>query len=557
MKQTKKIENRGNPFKPSGIIILKGGMKLLLFFGLLLASSWGWAQGVPGGASERVELLPGSDSLVIFNEGGVETRRVVNNVRFRHKGSILYCNLAIHNVASNVIEAYGNVKIVQGDTITVTGDTLYYYGNTRLALVSGRRATLKDKKSTLTSRKLVYDMAMGIASYPLPGRTVDKESVLTSDEGFYDTRTKEFTYYKNVKIVNPKYTLTTDTLLFNSITKWSYFQGATRIVSEDGTLVAKKGRYNTETREAIFNTRTSVDNESYTLTGDSLSFDNQNELGFAKGNVEIFAKNDKTLLTGDEGFYRGQEGFSKVYGHAVVRSVVSEDTLFIRADTLYSYENKVDSTRRLVGNKNIFMYKTDFQGKCDSLIYNTADSTIMFFRNPILWSDNFQLEADSINAFLVNNKINRMLLKSNSFVISEDTLLHQHNQVKGRTINAYFNSENKLRQVLVDGNGQSAYYAVGDEETLIGLNRVECGKMNIQFVENRVKRIAFVGRPDGKLIPPQKIQPDQTKLEGFNWRINEKPTRAQTLWQEVPPVSEPPAEGRQKKPRATLEAKIR
>ncbi len=556
MKQTKKIPLSGNLFKLSGLHIVKRGMKLILFFGLLLASSYTWAQGVPprgvSGPTERVELLPGADSLVIINEGGVEIRRVVNNVRFRHKGAVLYCNLAVHNVASNLIEAYGNVKIVQGDTITVTGDTLYYYGDSRLAIVSGRKAMLKDKKITLTSRKLVYDMTVGIASYPVPGRTVDKESILTSEEGFYNTQTKEFTYYRNVKLVNPKYTLTTDTLLYNSITKWSHFQGKTRIESKDGTLVANKGRYNTETREAIFNTRTSVDNESYTLTGDSLFFDNTKELGFAKGNVEIYAKNDKTLLTGEEGFYRGKEGFSKVYGRALVRSVVQEDTLFIRADTLYSYENKLDSTRRLIGNKNIYMFKTDFQGKCDSLVYNTADSTILFFRNPILWSDNYQLEADSINAYLVNNKINRMLLKSNSFVISEDTLLNQHNQVKGRTIQAYFNSENKLRQVLVDGNGQSVYYAVGEDEKLIGLNRVECGKMNIQFLDNRVKRISFVGRPDGELIPPQKIQSDKRTLDGFNWRINEKPTRAQTVWAEVPPAAEPVSKSELKKAKGAI-----
>jgi lipopolysaccharide export system protein LptA len=524
---------------------------------LLFISLGALAQTAPprpgAGATERVELLPGADSLVITSEGGVEIRRVVNNVRFRHKGAILSCNLAIHNVASNLIEAYGNVKILQGDTLTITGDTLYYYGDTRLAIVSGRRATLKDKKSTLTSRKLIYDMAVGVASYPYPGRTVDKDNVLTSEEGFYNTNTKEFTYYRKVKLVNPKYTLTTDTLLYHSLSKWSVFRGKTRIVSKEGTLVATKGRYNTETREAQFETRTSIDNDQYTLTGDSLTFDDQQELGFAKGNVEIFAKKDKTLLTGQEGLYRGKEGFSKVFGKAVVRSIVSEDTLYIRADTLYSYENKVDSTRRLVGNKNIYMYKSDFQGKCDSLVYDTADSTILFFRGPILWSDNYQMEADSIHAFLVDNKISRMLLKNNSFVISEDTLLNQHNQVKGRTINALFNSENQLRQVLVAGNGQSLYYAVGDDESLIGLNRVECGKMNLQFLDNRVKQISFVGRPDGKLIPPQKIQSGQRQLEGFNWRINEKPTRAQTLWMEEPPAGNPGSRTRTKKGKESMQ----
>jgi lipopolysaccharide export system protein LptA len=507
---------------------------LLILFGLWLMALTGLAQGrpgaLPGEPSEKVELLPGADSLTILNENGAEIRRVINNVRFRHKGSILYCNLAIHNVASNVIEAYGNVKIVQGDTITVTGDTLFYYGDTRLAIMSGRKAELKDKKRTLTSKRLEYDMANGMAYYRLPGKTVDEENVLTSKEGVYNTRSKVFDYYRDVKLVNKKYTLTTDTLIYNSITKWSYFNGPTRIVNKDGTLFALRGQYNTETGESSFSTRTTVENEDYTLTGDSLFYDSQKQIGFARGNVEIYARQDKTLLTGDEGVYRGEVGFSKVYGHALVKSVVSDDTLYIRADTLYSIENKVDSTRKLIGDKNVYIFKTDFQGRCDSVNYNTADSTILFFRDPILWGDTYQMEADSISAFLVNNKVNRMLLKSNSFVISEDTLVRQFNQVKGRTINAYFTEDTKLKQVLVDGNGQSAYYAMDEEEHLIGLNRVECGKMNLQFKNNRVYRIAFLGRPDGNLIPPQNIKPAERQLEGFNWRIGEKPTLKQTTW---------------------------
>lgn len=545
MNLPKKIAGQCNLIKRLGVYSVKQVVKriVLLILGLIAHGVMG--QGQPFGVSgDQVELLPGADSLTIINENGMEIRRVINNVRFRHKGSILYCNLAIQNVSSNLIQAYGNVKIVQGDTITVTGDTLFYYGDTRLAIMSGRKAVMTDKKRTLTSRRLEYDMANGLAYYRLPGRTVDAENVLTSEEGIYNTRSKVFDYYRNVKLVNKKYTLTTDTLIYNSITKWSYFNGPTRIVSKDGTLLAKRGQYNTETGESSFSTRTTVENDTYTLTGDSLFYDSQKNLGFAKGNVEILARTDNTLLTGDEGIYRGEEGFSKVFGHALVRSVVSEDTLYIRADTLYSIENKVDSTRKLIGDKQVLIYKSDFQGKCDSILYNTADSTILFFQDPILWGNGYQMEADSINAYLVNNKVNRMLLKSNSFVISEDTLVKQYNQVKGRTINAHFTDDSKLKQVLVDGNGQSAYYALDDEENLIGLNRVECGKMNLQFKDNRVYRIAFIGRPDGNLIPPQNIKPAERQLEGFNWRIREKPTRAQTTWQdkrEVPPQVQEPA----------------
>jgi lipopolysaccharide export system protein LptA len=482
-------------------------------------------------SSDLVEIIK-SDQLELINENGADMRKVTNGV-FKHQGALLYSNLAIQNVSTNIIEAYGNVRIVQGDTVTVTGDTLYYYGNTRLAIVSGKKTVLKDRKRTLTTRKIEYDMANGIANYKVPGRTVDEENILTSKEGFYNTRTKEFTYYKAVKLVNKKYTLTTDTLLYNSITKWSYFNGKTKIVNKDGTVTGTKGQYNTESTESTFHTRTTVDNVTYTLTADSLVVDGKKNNGMGKGNVVILAKKDKTILNGDEGYYWKTEGYSKIFGHAYVRNVIAEDTLYIRADTLYSFENARDSTRKLIGNKNVFIYKTDFQGKCDSISYNTADSIIKFFRKPILWSDqHYQMEADSITAFLVNNAINRMLLKGKSFVITEDTLVKQFNQVKGRVINAYFGEKSKLKQVLVDGNGESVYYAIDDKEKMVGLNRVECGKMNLLFADNRVNRISFIGKPDGRLIPPKQIKPLERQLDGFSWQITSKPTKRKTTWLE-------------------------
>lgn len=489
----------------------------------------GWGQAAAEEPA-RVEILNAGE-LVLINTESQEIRKLFEDVRLKHEGTIMYCDSATQYVGTNYIEAYGNIRIVQGDSITVKGDTLNYFGDSKLAIIKGREAQLLDENRTVTSKRLEYDMQNGLASYKTPGITIDKTDTLYSNTGTYNTRTKEYTYIHDVKLISEKYTLTTDTLLFESLTKWSYFWGDTKIANKDGVLSGKRGRHNTETGESIFETRTFIENESYTLTGDSLYYDEPNQTGYAKGNVEIFARKDSTILNGDEGLYRGQEGFSKVFGKALVRTVLSSDTLYIRADTLYSLENQQDSSRTFIADRNVHIFKSDFQGLCDSLSYSTLDSIINFYKKPILWGDSNQMEADSITVWLVNNKINKMHLRGNSFVISEDTLIHQHNQVKGRTILAHFNDRSKIEKVFVDGNGESIYYAIDDVDRVIGLNRVMCGKMNIDFEEERVHRIAFLGRPDGKLIPPHEIKGPERQLEGFRWRINEKPTKAITTWQ--------------------------
>ncbi len=527
----KKNKFRSNPFKPNRIFCIKEAIKVVMFFVLLVNT----AQGILAQQAQQTEWVEivKADSLFVIQQS--ETFELIGNVVMKHKGALLYCNRAVQNKVTNMVEAFGNVRILQGDTVSVTGDTLLYFGNTRLAIISGAKTTMKDKERTLTSRKLEYDMAGGIAYYRQRGRTVDKENVLTSEEGFYNTQTKEYNYYRNVKLVNKKYTLTTDTLFYNSITKWSDFKGkATRLEGKDGTLAGTKGRYNSTTGESVFDQRTMIENPSYTLTGDSLNYDERIKRGFARGNVVIYAKKDNTILHGDEGWHLDKEGMSKIYGHALVKRVVSGDTLYIRGDTLYSIENKVDSTRKLIGNRNVYLFKSDFQGRCDSVSYNTADSVIHFYKKPILWSKNYQMEADSISAYMVQNRMDRMLLRSKAFIISEDSLVKQYNQIKGRTINAYFEEENNIKKVLVEGNGESIYYAQDEDLKLLGLNRVLCGKMNIFFKEGKVYRIAFIGKPDGKLIPPHEITPSARQLDGFAWRLGDKPDLNITTWK-VPP----------------------
>jgi lipopolysaccharide export system protein LptA len=578
-----------------------------LFFVALLAGVFGLshpalAQVGTSPAAEKVELLPGSDSLVGLNQPGQVVRKIYNNVRFRQKGVLMYCNLAVQNVTTNIIEAYGNVRLIQGDTISVRGDTMYYYGNTRQANLRGH-VTMRDRKMTLTTTQLDYDMVSGIAHYPTPGRIVDKENILTSREGYYDTRTKLFTFRQNVRLVNPKGTLVADSLLYNSLTRLATFQGPTRITNKDGVLTAIAGQYNTTSGISNFQRRATVETPKYRLTGDSLYYDNVSELGVAKGNVIMVAKDRKAIITGDHVRYNGKIGISRVTGHPVAKNVANEttkDTLYLRADTLFSFDNKETNTRRLLGQKNVFVYKSDLQSKCDSLIYDTADSTLYFFKKPIVWSQNrYQMEADSMRALLKNNRINTLFLKSKSFVISLDTLKN-FNQIKGRTVTAYFKTtfaevtvsptnsaqaqvgtqpaaiasttgsvsaiatktipsrvldkkeaiptsktvvqeQTRIDRVVVEGNGQSIYYAVDDKNKMIGLNYVECSRMNIEFADSKVGRIRFYGQPDARLVPPGEITSEDKELDGFRWREVEKPTKGQVLWLETPPAEQPAA----------------
>ncbi len=132
------------------------------------------------------------------------------------------------------------------------------------------------------------------------------------------------------------------------------------------------------------------------------------------------------------------------------------------ADTLVSIDNVDESKKRLLAYNKVKIFKPDLQGVADSVEYRMADSTIYFYQDPVLWSEGNQMTADSIRMLLKNNTIDRIFMNVNAFVISKDSLFN-YNQIKGRKMTAEFKGK-KLHRVVVEGNGESIYYALSEEE---------------------------------------------------------------------------------------------
>jgi lipopolysaccharide assembly outer membrane protein LptD (OstA) len=519
---------------------------ILRFFIFFIVSNFIYAQKplnppTPTGPKTRIELVK-ADSLVGTSQGGTTIYEFVNNVAFKHNGSILYCQRAFLNVTTNTVDTYGKVKIVQGDTLTITGDTLYYDGNIRFAKVYGKKVVMKDKKVTLTTRLIEYDMARSNAYYPVFGEIIDEDRTLTSNRGYYNTKYKIFNYKENVLIKSPKYTIKTDSLEYNANNKIATFKTITTVEGKDKEMVvANSGTYNTATEESNFKGRSSVVNVDFTLVGDTLIFDSKTESGIAWGNVDFYSYKDKISLHGNKMIRNGKIGYTQVIGKALMRNFQEKDTLLTSADHFHAYED-IDSTqiskkdtikkerkmKKLIADGNVKIFRNDMQSKCDSLYYNLKDSVIHFFQSPILWTKDNQLEADSIWLTMRNNKIHQMFLRVKSFVVSQDTS-QNFNQIKGRKITATFNKETRLDHIIVEGNGESVYYALDDKNHLIGINRVDCGKMNLKFAENKVNRISFIGKPDARLVPPKEITNEEVKLDGFEWKVNKKPTKKDVL----------------------------
>lgn len=492
---------------------------LLLFFSL---NTQAQVPAMPTNPNQ-LEIIK-ADSLVGMNLPFMQIRKLMGNVGLRQGTTLLYCNLAVLNETTNILEAYGKVKIIQADTVTITGDTAYYFGNERKAKINGR-VKLDDKTIILTTNKLDYDLNSSVAFYNTGGKVLDKKSTLTSKEAYYNTVTKLVNFKTNVKVLDKEGNLSADSLRYSTLSKEAFFVAPTLIVNKKDTTYANPGsQYNTLTKISNLKGRSTVKTEDYVMTADTMIYDPPTEIGIANGNILFVSKKDKAILTGDKGRYSKKTGVTRVFGHALLKNIFENDTLFLNADTLVSLDNKETKVKKLYAYKKVLMYKSDMSARCDSLSYNVSDSTIYFYQKPIIWNTKNQSEADSINIGLRHNKIKIMNMKGKSFVISIDTLVN-YNQIKGRKMVVNFTDSSRVEKVTVEGNGESIYYAIDEKNTVTGMNRVQCGKMNINFAKNKVSRIAFLAKPDGKFIPPKEIKPDDKELDGFRWRLSERPTK--------------------------------
>ena len=491
----------------------------------------------------QIQLIR-ADSLVGYSGINIQ-RTFFGNVHFRHRGVDLFCDRAVHLVGSNSLEAYGRIKINQGDTLQIFGDTLFYNGNTRFARIYGKKVLLKDKETTLQTTKLEYNLNEDLAYYPVRGKVNKDSSLLESNTGYYNTKTKYFRYFGDVILEQKNSVLKTDSLEFDSAINQAYFNSKTSISSPDGTLISQKGTYNTASKVAQFYGRSTVENVDYTLTADTLDFNQETGEGVGIGHVLFKSKKDSLELSGHLGIRKKELGYTKMIGETLTRKMEGKDTLLLRADSVLAYglrsfilvdslpsiEEDTGQVEFLIASGNVKIFREDFQAICDSLNYDLVDQKIDFFRNPIIWNKDSQLSADSIQAILIDNRINKLELSQKGFVISKDTA-ENFNQIKGREIVANFDSTTSIDQVFVFGNGESIYFTLDEFNKLVGLNKVLCSTMRIGFKERKVHAIQFKGQPEGKLIPPFEVGKEQIELDGFNWQIEKKPKKIDLLGKE-------------------------
>lgn len=481
--------------------------------------------------------IKGADDLIYDNSSGESAKKLIGNVKLKFGRTFLDCDSAFVYTESNTMNAYGNVHLYGKDEIEMFGDSAKYFGATKIAQIRGKEVKLIQDGMVLTTQFLDYNRGTKTGNYWNGANILmnDNKDSLFSYLGKYN-RSGEMEFKDSVRLRTSEYKISSDTLIYNSNTKISKFYGPTYIESDSDLIYTERGWSDSKNKVSVFTTHAYIFTKDQMLYGDSIFYDQQNNIGEVFYNVKMIDTTNQFMIEGEYVYLNQKDSTSLVLGEPMLTQFFENDSLYLHADTLYSYYDTSRTNRLIHAYPQGQFYKSDMQGKSDSIVFSDVDSTITLYHNPVIWSEENQITAQTITIYKTGDVIDRMTMDYRAFIISlEDSTgkYPKYNQIKGDSMVGHF-EENKLKKVDVNHNGKTIYFAKEEDGPYIGMNKAESEFMVITLDSNQVSEILFKVLPSATLYPIDDVTPRMQYLKRFVWRENERPFKKEEifLWKE-------------------------
>ncbi len=458
---------------------------------------------------------------------------LMGNVKVAHEGATLNCKRALLFKEKNLLKALGEVVIEQGDSIIQYSDFASYDGNTKIAKSWGN-VEANDKVMKLSTDTLYFDRQQQLAYYPSGGTIRDKTNTLKSTVGTYYFQDKKFVAKNNVKITNPDNIIDSEKLDYYTQTNKAYINGATTILNrKDSTKIYTKQGFYDSNRGVSYAIKDNILylNSGRTISADSLYYDKARGYASATNNIRVNDTLNKLFTRGNYAEVFEKKDSLFITKRAVSISIIDKDSMYIHGDRIVLTGKKDNRIVRAYHNVKIF--KSDLQGKCDSIFSSERTGFTKMFKKPVLWSDNQQISGDTIH-FLSNTKtkkLDSLFVYNKAFMIQQDTISKtQFNQIKGRDLLGKF-KDNYLKDLLVNGNAESVFYH-RDEKTnkLKTITKMIASDIEFIFENRHLEFIKYIKQTEGKTYPPSKYPKDLEKLKGFLWRESERPKSKEDIF---------------------------
>lgn len=524
-------------------------------------------------------IIQQGDSIAAFSDyldynAGTLLAKLREDVVLKRGTTELFTDQLDYDLATKLATYHMGGRVTNGTT-ELSSTHGYYYADSRNVYFRDS-VVVVDERFEMRADTLRYDLANERVYFLGPTVIRGDTHTIYCESGYYDVALDEAVFRNNAQYRSGDRLAAADSIRYfgrdelyvlagdayvadgafqrATADRINYFRardryqlaGNARVVDSLQVVTGDSIDYNAATASySVAGGRPRVSNPPMLMEADRMYSDEATGLGRASGNIVWQDTSAKLTIEAERADYSQYTGYLKAYGgrqdRALLTTLLDQDTMYLAADTLLSYQTDEvndlgDTIRQLAAYTDVRIFKRDLQAVADSLSFNTVDSVLTLYDDPILWQDTSQLTADTIELYLKDEAPDRVVLQENGMVVTSPDLIF-FNQVKGKEIIAYFDSS-QLQRTEVAGNAEAIYYAQDEAGAYIGVNKTACSKMVLYFESGGVDRIKFLSAPSGRLDPMSAIDHATRRLEGFRWEPERQPRKLSDLFG---PRKQPPA----------------
>ena len=502
---------------------------------------------------QTMVYLEHSETLSFDEEQHPDAQLLKGNVIFRHDSALMYCDSAYFYEKTNSLDAFGHIRMVQGDTLRGYGDILFYDGNRRFARLRNN-VRLEHTTTILLTDSLNYDRQADIAWYFSTGTIIDNGDTLSSYWGQYTPYNKQALFKTDVLLTNKKFNLMADSLKYNTDTHIADLVGKTDIVYDKEThIVSNLGWYNTNTEQSMLLERSTVTHDDgKSMVGDTIYYDKKKGWGKAIGNIQMRDTVNKVTLYGNysEAWENNEKGFATDSALLVDWSE-DDNYTYMHADTLFS-ESVVEKVFTLSPRDSVLIdsvmvavqpdtlwrdtdfhlirayhgvrvYRSDVQAICDSLAYYSKDSIMHLFGDPVCWNEDQQMSSDKISVYVKDGTVDYVHGEGNALVVKQESS-KRFDQMSGKEMKGYVKDE-KLSRIDVNGNAETIVFPREEDGSYIGMNRTQSSYVKLYIKDDQIDHVVFTTATTGVMYPLEGLSDEKSHLSGFFWADDERPKK--------------------------------
>ncbi len=489
-----------------------------------------------------------ADSLIYNAE--LKRAQLYDDVVLETSDKKLFTNALTYNLETK-LATFRDTAILEKGTMTLSSLSGQYNVKEKRAYFFDE-VVIIDEDFKLTSDSLNYDTDTDRAYFIGPTYIRQDDKKIFCQSGYYDLEDGRAFFSDNARIIEDGQIAQADDILFSDIDSSLILTG--NAIIEDSTSIAKGKEisinnstdeirlfgnayyknedqevtgpeiiYNKNTKDLKLLGRSTISGSNTILVADTVDYVKAIDRGIAKGNVTWQDTVNNRQMLADKVFYSDSIAYYKaitIHQKPLFIDATDGDSLFLCADTLINAE-PTDTTGYIQAISNVKIYKTDLQGKCDSLHYSQRDSTFYLYGNPIVWADTTQFSGDSIFIVMKNDAVSEIIADGNGFIISQENVKY-YNQIKSKHIKSFL-ADNELHRMEVTGNSESIYLIKDESDAYMGINKTLCDRMTFFFENKELDEIKFYTQPSSTMTPIQKAAEKDFKLEGFFWNTEDRP----------------------------------